>query len=185
MVRAVENARQNQRVDSRDLEHMLELGHLAATIGGVLWLSSGILFPLVFYRINPDFHWMASMQLFLSSLICGGIAMVYPYFGMAWLTTFVFYPRCLRNTMRDADFDARSARMTDRGETYKLIAAMLPLVGGSLMISSESASRWFMLAAVIAGMLGLLVATSIHQRVVKAWAQMGQVLSTRATAIPE
>ncbi len=185
MVRTVENARLDQRVDSRDLANMLELGHRAAMIGGVLWFSSGILFPLVFHWMSPDFQWMASMQLFLSSLICGGIAMVYPYFGIAWLTTFVFYPRCLRNTMRDADFDVRSSRVTDRGEVYKLIAAMLPLVGGALMISSESASRWFMLAAVIAGMLGLLVATSIHHRVVKAWSQMGQVLSTNGTAIPE
>ncbi|MDA8744299.1 serine/threonine protein kinase [Rubripirellula amarantea] len=185
MVRAVENARQDQRVDSRDLGNMLELGNRAATIGGSLWFSSGILFPLVFHYLDPDFHWMASLQLFLSSLICGGIAMAYPYFGMAWLATFVFYPLCLRNTMQDSDFDERATRFTNRGEVYTLIAAILPLVGGALMISTPSSSRWFMLAAVLAGMLGLLVATSIHHRVVKAWAQMGQVLSTQNSAFPE
>ncbi|TWU51624.1 serine/threonine protein kinase [Rubripirellula reticaptiva] len=184
MVRAVENARQNQRVDSRDLGNMLELGQRAALIGGSMWISSGILFPLIFHSMSPDFHWMASMQLFLSSLICGGIAMAYPYFGMAWLATFVFYPLCLRNTMQDADFDARAARMTNRGEVYTLIAAILPLVGGVLMMSSPSLSRWFMLTAVVAGMLGLVVATSIQQRVVKAWTQMGQVLSTKVATIP-
>lgn len=184
MVRAVENARQSQRVDSRDLGNMLELGQRAALIGGSMWVSSGILFPLIFHYLSPDFHWMASVQLFLSSLICGGIAMAYPYFGMAWLATFVFYPLCLRNTMQDANFDARAARMTTRGEVYTLIAAILPLVGGVLMMSSPSSSRWFMLTAVVAGMLGLLVATSIQQRVVKAWTQMGQVLSTKVATIP-
>ncbi len=185
MVRAVESARQNQRVDSRDLGNMLELGHRAAVIGGSLWFSAGIMFPLVFHFLSPDFQWMASLQLFLSSLICGGIAMAYPYFGMAWLATFVFYPRCLRSTMQDADFDARAGRMESRGEVYILIAAILPLVGGALMMSSPSSSRWFMLAAVISGMLGIVIASFIHRRVVIAWSQMGQVLSTNGSTVPE
>ncbi len=185
MVRAVENARQDQRVDSRDLGSMLELGHRAAIIGGVLWLSSGILFPLVFHYLNPDFQWIAALQLFLSSLVCGGIAMAYPYFGMAWLATFVFYPLCLRNTMQDADFEARADRMAHRGEAYILIAAIVPLIGGALMMSSPTSSRWFMLAAVIAGMLGIVVASYVHRRVVIAWSQMGQVLLTNGSTIPE
>ena len=185
MVRAVECARQDQRVESRDLGNMLELGHRAAIIGGSMWISSGILFALVFHFFYADFPSMASMQLILSSLICGGIAMAYPYFGMAWLATFVFYPLCLRNTMQDSDFDSRATRVVNRGEVYILIAAVLPLVGGALMMSSPSSSRLFMLAAVVAGMLGIIVASFIHRRVVRAWSQMGQVLSTKGMTIPE
>ncbi|TWU59925.1 Serine/threonine-protein kinase PrkC [Rubripirellula tenax] len=185
MVRAVDCSRHDQRVDSRDLGNMLELGHRAAIIGGSMWISSGILFPIIFHYLSPDFHVMASLQLFLSSLICGGIGMAYPYFGMAWLATFVFYPHCLRSTMQDTDFDTRAERMVNRSLVYTLIAAFVPLIGSVLMIVIPSSSRWFMLAAVIAGMLGLLVAWFIHHRVVKAWSQMGQVLSTKGTTMPE
>ena len=75
--------------------------------------------------------------------------------------------------------------MAYRGEASILIAAILPLIGGVLMLASPTSSRWFMLAAVIAGMLGIVVASYIHRRVVIAWAQMGQVLLSNGSTVPE
>ncbi|QDT06718.1 Serine/threonine-protein kinase PknB [Rubripirellula lacrimiformis] len=184
MVRAVDGARYDTRIESSDLSGMLDLGHNAAMIGGSLWFSSGLLFPLVFQALSPDFTMIDSLHLFMSSLICGGIAMAYPYFGTAWLATFVFYPLCLRRTMQDADFDARASRMINRGELYRLIAAIIPLLGGALMLSSPSTSRSFMFAAIAAGVFGVLVASFIHHQITEAWSRMGQVLSTKLTTTP-
>ena len=38
-------------------------------------------------------------------VICGGIAATYPFFGLAALGTLVYYPRFVRDTMQDPEFD--------------------------------------------------------------------------------
>jgi len=69
-------------------------------------------------------------------------------------------------------------------EAYLLIAALIPLLGAALMISNQSSSRIFTLAAVGAGVAGLLVASFAYQLVVTAWARMAEVLATSTTAVP-
>ncbi len=184
IVRAVDSVRRGARVDPSDLSETLELGHRAALIGGTLWLIAGVLFPLVLSWIFPDFSMTQAVHLFMSSLICGGVAMIYPYFGMALMATLVFYPRCLSGTMQDPQFDQRSDQILYRSEWYLLIAAIIPLLGAALLVTTEGASQLFTLTALAAGIVGLLASFFAYRFIVNTWKQMDAVLSKRTSMVP-
>ena len=124
------------------------------------------------------------MHFFISLLICGGVAMIYPMFGLALITTFAYYPRLLSSTVEDEEFDARSRRMLRRSEAYLLIAAIIPLLGAALMVSSESSSRAFMLTAIGAGVMGLLASFYAYRVLVRTWTLLAEVLSKRTSVVP-
>ena len=86
--------------------------------------------------------------------------------------------------MRDEHFIARQKEMIFYSEIYLLIAALIPLLGAALMISNQSSSRIFTLAAVGAGVAGLLLASFAYRLVVMAWSRMAEVLATSTTAVP-
>lgn len=184
VVRAVEAARRGVRVASSDLGETLDLGHHAAVIGGSLWILSGIVFPAIFWSMNPDFTLAQSVHLFISQLICGGVAVIYPFYGMALLSSLVFYPHCLSGTMQDNEFDQRANRMVRRSEAYLLIAAIIPLLGAALLVSRQSSSKVFVLTAIGAGVMGLLASVVACRIINRTWAKMGQVLSTQTTVVP-
>ncbi|WP_146394105.1 serine/threonine-protein kinase [Planctomycetes bacterium CA13] len=184
IVRAVDAARRGVRVDSADLGEALELGHRAARLSGSLWLTSGIVFSLVMSTLFHEFVWTQAVHFVLSSMICGGVAMIYPFFGMALLSTHVFYPLCLSGTMQDREFDQRAKQMERRCEYYLLIAAVIPLLGAMLMILSETASQGFRLTVIGAALLGLLASFFAYRVIVNAWGMMGTVLSRKVSSVP-
>ncbi|WP_231615636.1 serine/threonine protein kinase [Novipirellula artificiosorum] len=184
IVRAVDAARRGVRVDSADLGEVLELGHRAARLSGSLWLVSGIVFSLVMATLFHEFVWTQAVHFVLSSMICGGVAMIYPFFGMAWLSTRVFYPLCLSATMQDREFDQRAKQMERRCEYYLLIAAVIPLLGATLMILSETASQGFRLTVIGAALLGLLASFFAYRVIVNAWRMMATVLSRKGSSVP-
>ncbi len=184
VMRAVQSVRGGARVTHRDLMNTLELGHRAAVISGSLWLIAGILFPVVFALMFADFSLSDAVHLFISSLICGGVAMIYPFFGMALVASLVYYPLLLSVSMQDDEFDARWRLMVHRSEMYLLIAAIIPVLGAALMVSSESSSRGFVLIALAAGVLGLLASAAAYRVVTDTWARLGEVLSSRTSSVP-
>jgi hypothetical protein len=184
LIRAVRAAQRGERVAERDIDATLSLGHRSAMIGGSLWLLGGIVFPAAFYFMFPQFTMHQAIHLVVSSLVCGGIAMVYPFFGMAIIASWIYYPFYVGRSIQDEHFDIRRKRMVFQSEIYLLVAALIPLVGAILMISNQSSSRAFTLAAIGAGVAGLLASSFAHRRLVMAWTRMSEVLSNQKASLP-
>lgn len=178
-VKAFRRACDGLPVTSRDLVSTLELGHRAAMIGGGCWMIAGIVYPILLRIKFPEFSTQDASHFFVSLLICGGVAMVYPLFCWSLLATYVYYPKMVRSTMEDPGFDENFRKMISRSESFLLIAAIIPLLGATLMISGESQSREFMLIAIAAGMVGLLGSFFAYRAIVRTWGRLGEVLSTR------
>jgi len=99
----------------------------------------------------PDLTAKQAAELVVSSMICGGVAMIYPFFGMAVVST---------------------------------VAAIIPLLGPALLVSSQSSYRIFMLTGTTAAVLGLLAAAFAYRVIVRTWLRMGEVFSTTSSVVP-
>jgi serine/threonine protein kinase len=181
-VKALRRATEGLPVTSDDLSETLDLGHRAAMIGGGCWMIAGIVYPILLRAKFPDFSTQDASHFFVSLLICGGVAMIYPLFCWSLLATYVYYPRMVRPTMEEPNFDVNARKMVARSESYLLIAAIIPLLGATLMISGESQARGYMLTAIAAGIVGLLGSFFAYRAIVRTWVRLGEVLSTQATA---
>lgn len=179
VIRAVSNASLGKPVSPNDVEATLTLGHRSAVVGGALWLIGGMVFPIALYWMFPDFTFSQAIHLVISSLVCGGIAMVYPFFGMAIVTSWIYYPCYVQQQMEDPLFTVRQKRMIRSTEMYLLIAALIPLLGATLMISNQSFSRTFTLVAVGACVTGLLVSAIAYRLVGLAWSRMAEFLTEK------
>jgi serine/threonine protein kinase len=184
MVRGVRSANEGTRVLPEDVNDTVNLGHRAALIGGTFWMIAGIIYPLALWWMYPEFPTTQAVHFFVSLLVCGGVAMIYPFFGLALICTLVYYPLLVRGSMQDDHFDTRAQQMIRRSEAYLLMAAITPLIGAALIISSESQSRGFMLTAIAAGVIGLLAAFFAFRLVSGRWARMGEVLSSHSSVVP-
>jgi hypothetical protein len=143
-----------------------------------------MIYPLALWSMYPEFTTTQAFHFFISLLVCGGVAMIYPFFGLALISTLVYYPLLVRGSMQDDHFDTRAQQMIRRSEAYLLMAAIIPLLGAALIISSESQSRGFMLTAIAAGVIGLLAAFFAFLLISGRWARMGEVLSSRSSVVP-
>lgn len=183
LVKALHHARTGMPVTAEQIDSTLDLGHRAAMIGGGCWIIAGMVYPLMLRLWIPDFSVQDAAHFFLSLLICGGVAMIYPLFSLGLLTAYVYYPQMIRSTMRDPNFDKNAERMISRCESYFMIAVIIPLLGAALMVSGQSQSRGFMLIAIAAGVAGLLASFFANRAIARAWRQMAPVLSRETSII--
>lgn len=177
LIRAVRAAKLGQVVTSKDIRDTLRLGHRAAVIGGSLWLIGGVAIPCALSLMVPDFTFSQAVHLLISSLICGGVAMIYPFFGMIAVSTWVYYPLYINATMQDRGFAEHRRWIIRHSEAYLLVAALIPLFGAALT-SWNGAAKAFTLVAIGAGVIGLLASFFVQRSIVKAWSQMAEVLNT-------
>ncbi|CAD75651.1 serine/threonine protein kinase PpkA [Rhodopirellula baltica SH 1] len=182
--RALKATRQGESVGEDELNSMLRLGYRAASIGGTCWLIAGLVYPLLLKARFDEFTDGQAVHFFISLLICGGVAMVYPLFALNVVATCVHYPKMIRQTMRDPNFERHSQQMIGDSESFLLIAAVIPLMGAALMVFSEGQTKEYLLIAIIAGMIGLLGAFASYRIIVRTWAVLSEVLSNETTATP-
>lgn len=178
-VEAMRAACSGQAVGPRELRATLNLGQRAAIIGGTGWTIAGVAYPILLRLRFSEFTSDQATHFFLSLLMCGGVAMIYPLFVLGMITTHVYYPQMIRPTMVDSDFHANAKRIKDTSESYLLIAVLIPLVGLALMVFGESQSKGFMLTAIIAGMLGLFGSFKAYRSMVQTWERLGEVLASK------
>lgn len=184
LVGAIKSTRAGERITNEQLNDTLGLGHRAALIGGSCWIGAGIAYTVILAWMHPEFTSTQAIHFFTSMVICGGVAMVYPMFGVGLLATFVYYPMLVRGTMQDTQFERHRSQMIRRCEAYLLIAILIPLLAAALLISSESSSREFMLTAIAAGVLGLFASFFAYRLIVRTWDRFAEVLSNQTSVIP-
>lgn len=175
-VEALRAACNGDTVGPRELRATLDLGHRAAIIGGTCWTIAGVVYPILLRFRFREFTSDQATHFFLSLLMCGGVAMIYPLFVLGMITTHVYYPQMIRPTMFDSEFHANAKRIKDTSESYLLIAVLIPLFGLALMVFGESQAKGFMLTAIIAGMLGLFGSFKAYRSMVQTWERLGEVL---------
>lgn len=165
---ALWRARDDQAATENDLDAAWNLGHRAATIGGALWAIAGVVFPLALRIAEPEFSLTHAVEFFLSLVICGGFAWIYPFFGISLVGTMIYYPSLVAPTMVDAKLTQRAERMKTRATNYLATAAAIPLAAlGLLALTSkvDAGNQAFLLAIVALTAIALPIAFAAHQRI--------------------
>jgi len=139
VVGAVKQARKGLAISANDLEVTCNLGFRSAVHGAYLWLVAGLVFPLALGWIEPRFRLTESASFFLSIVGCGGMACIYPYFGLTLLSLQVIYPELVSRQMTDPGWKRRGALLRRRANRFLIAAAIVPLaVLGLLILAPES-----------------------------------------------
>ena len=149
----------------------VRLGHIAAVSGIVLWLTSGIVFPASIHLLSghsSDGWLMIYAHFFASMSICGLIAAAYPFFGMTFLVTHVYYPALLAVDPGDEEEAARLTNLLRHCSFYLWIAGAVPLVGSLMIVlwgdslqAEKTVAFWAQVVLVVAGMAGSMLTTFV------------------------
>ena len=176
---ALWRARDDKPAREKDLDAAWNLGHRAATIGGTLWAIAGIIFPLALKIAEPTFTLSSSVEFFLSLVICGGFAWIYPFFGISLVGTKIYYPSLVAPTMVDSKLTERAERIKARATNYLATAAAIPLAAlGLLALTSkvDAGNQTFLLAIVALTAVALPIAFAAHQRILDSCQTLQSVL---------
>ena len=144
----------------------IRFGSISAFLGVLLWLTSGITFPLSIQWMYPEMPGYVYLHFLASMTICGLIAAAYPFFGFTILMTRVFYPALLRVAPgTDADEDCL-LRLASRTTPYLLTAGIVPLASMLLVVlTSGEANHQVILALIVSGLAGLVFAYMLYQKI--------------------
>ncbi|MEM9587676.1 MAG: serine/threonine-protein kinase [Planctomycetota bacterium] len=185
MARSLKAARLGTPVDLSSTDTMLKLCRRAALIGGTLWCVAGVVYTAVLTSWYPPdvFPRVEALHFFVSVLICGGVAGVYPYFGMLVLVTRVYYPALLRGSMQDPAFDQHADEVRIGSGSYLMAAAIIPLLAITLLVARKDPNIGIVNVAVLATGLGLILSFQAYKFAITTWEQMSDVLSTQRVSI--
>ncbi|MCC9602823.1 serine/threonine protein kinase [Stieleria sp. JC731] len=180
--RGLERVNHGKEATEDDLNATFQLGQRAAVIGGLLWCLAAILYPLILWLIYPEISQREFSHFFMSHVICGGVAAIYPYFGICTYAVSVLYPRLVRKTLRDTRFDERLTQTVARCEAHLYLACLVPLLGVTLLVVSQADARDVMLVSLIATGLGLFASFKAYKFVLRKLQTMSLVMSNRDDA---
>ncbi|MFG2189352.1 serine/threonine-protein kinase [Nocardia iowensis] len=105
----------------------------------MLWVIAGVAVPVSVQVSGNHLTAESYLHFFITQIVCGAIAMAYPYFMVNFYAVRSLYPMFLRHGGLGAK-DARRLQQLDRRSTYFLaIAAAVPLLGvaGATFIPPE------------------------------------------------
>ena len=183
-VAAIRRAESGEPADEKSVRSIVHLGQNAALIGGSLWVAGGVIYPIALWFRFPELPTAELIRFFFSLLICGGVASIYPFFGMTTLGSLVYFPQLVRNSMQDSHFDVRARRLLTQTERFWLAAVAIPLMGVALLVFSDTREKSVVLTAVAATLVGSFLALRAFSIIRKCWSQMSSVLSEHAASIP-
>ncbi len=143
----------------------LKLGNIAAIIGILLWLSSGLVFPLSIHWMVPEIRWQTYQQFLASMTICGLIAAAYPFYGLTFLTVRVFYPAMLKRVAGTEQDEEQLHQLERLLPTYLLTAAVVPLASMLMVVLLQIENRYVSLGLILSGLIGLGFLYAVQARV--------------------
>jgi serine/threonine protein kinase len=184
-VAAVRKAESGEPADESSIRSIIYLGQNGALIGGFLWAIAGLIYPIALTLRFPELPSGEAVRFFFSLVICGGVAAIYPYFGMTILGTLIYYPRLIKNSMQDDWFSKRFALVVRQSERFMWAAVAVPLVGVALLTYSDNEEKNVVFSAVLASGVGMFMAYYAYRIVNRFWLDMARVLSKEhASVIP-
>lgn len=125
---------------------------------------AGVLFPLLLKFSLEAFDAIDAIHFFLSLIVCGAVAVAYPFLGVGLLTLECWYGLLAGKRLDDPLFLERSRDLLRWSDRYLLAAIGVPLVGMTLLLLQPAPVRPALLALVAAGGIGLMIAFRAHRR---------------------
>ncbi len=164
----------------RHLQEAWNLGHSSAMIGGLLWMAAGIAFPVAINLLSTGISIQESLQFFLSLVICGGFAWIYPFFGISLISTSIYFPALIAPRMVDPFFGQRAERLQVLATRYLGTAAAIPLLALGLLtmnLRGDVGGSDFLLVVVMLTGIALPFAFFAHQRLIENTKILGSILT--------
>ncbi|OXR42187.1 Serine/threonine-protein kinase PknB [Nocardia cerradoensis] len=107
----------------------LRLPNRVAAIAFVFWFAGGVLFPVMLNLVAGGVARGTYAHFLLSLVVCGAVALAYPYFAITWYVVRFLYPIFLAHGRSDAADVEHLRRLARRTGIYLTAAAAVPLVG--------------------------------------------------------
>jgi len=162
--RSLRRASQGIIPHSAEVDWLWRFGHRAALISAGLWLTFGVIFPVVLQRYQPELSAADFLHFFLSLAVCGGIALIYPFFGISLLATCVYYPQLLLPSMKDVYYPWRANWLRRHADFYLALAAIVPLLAILLLVLMRSqAPLTIQVLLVLITLVNLFVSFQSHR----------------------
>lgn len=164
-----------------DIDWVWRFGHRSAMIGASLWVSFGLIFPIVIQWYQPQFQGSDITHFFLSLAICGGIAWIYPYYGVSLLSSIVYYPQIISPAMSDPAFPNRALWMRRCADFYLASSAVIPLLSLFLIITRPDSDvpNYLKLILVVLTLLAVVFSFKAYQILNRIIDQFDQVLGAK------
>lgn len=172
----VQRGRQGLQATPDEITRLFQAGNHATLVCGILWCVSGIVFACSFASMHREFDLDDAFHFFISLVLCGGVAWIYPYFGMTLLCVLVYYPKVVSTTMSDPLFDQRCRKMQRQMRWYLLSAAAIPLTALGLLVFSQQEHANYILVGVMITGLGLYASFYAFQKLDDTMQQLTKVL---------
>ncbi len=179
IVRIVHRSQRGLPASQSEISRLWNIGNQATLICGVLWAVSGMVFAVSFSSLQSEFGYAEAIHFFLSLVLCGGVAWIYPYFGMTLMAVLIYYPRVIAPTMSDPGFPERCHRVRRHSLWYLLSAAAIPLTAVGALVFRSDLPRNLILAGVCVTGLGLVASFLAHQKLQETLRQFERVLGNR------
>ena len=144
----------------------------------VLWLIAGVAYPVALcaalgiQSVSFFVHFLVSLAL------CGLIAAVYPFFGVAFFAVRVLVPALIRDRRLNAEELSEMEGLKRRTGLYLLLAAMAPMltVGAWAAFGTENRTGLGVLSAI--GLIGFGYAFAVSRAI------LGDLEALSRAAVP-
>ena len=147
----------------RGARKLLLFGRFVAGLAAVLWLASGIAFPIAIDWGQPlAERYQVYSHFILSLILCGCIGAAYPYFLVTALAVHYYLPALVRigGAGLPMPADARAVRRASR--FFLALTALVPMLS-VWMVVAYGEQVWPVLVASGVGMIGFLVMYSLER----------------------
>ncbi|MET8425146.1 serine/threonine-protein kinase [Nocardia sp. NPDC004860] len=144
----------------------LRLGSRAARIAFVFWVLCGVIIPALLNLIAGGVPRGTYVHSVLAVVVCGAIAVAYPYFAVTWYVVRCLYPLFLVHGRSDAADIDHLGCLAGRTGFYLTVAAAVPLVGVTgitFLPGAEIESIiWAVRILCIGGIIGFVLAYLLY-----------------------
>ncbi|AHH18347.1 putative serine/threonine protein kinase [Nocardia nova SH22a] len=144
----------------------LHLGNRVAGIAFVFWFLGGVLFPVMLSLVAGGVPRGTYAHFLLSLVVCGAVALAYPYFAITWYVVRFLYPLFLAHGRSDAADVEHLRLLARRAGFFLTVAAAVPLVGVTgvtfLPAADIESIVWAVRILCVGGIVGFVLAYLLY-----------------------
>jgi len=143
---------------------VLFIGLFISLLTLVLWTIAGVIFPIA---INWGLELNGAVAFYshfvVSLVLCGIVAMAYPYFLLTTLAVRSFFPALVRGGIVAGPRWNHLQRLRRLNKVFLALTALVPMLGVLLAVAVESNQRGAMMIACGAGIVGFLAMFALER----------------------
>ena len=143
----------------------LNLGHVAAAVGLILWLIAAPVYPISLHVIMGSVPVEIYVHFVASLTICGLIAAAFPFFAVTMVSVHCFYPRLITWETMSSEDRLSLQRLMRQSWLYLMLAASVPMVAIVILVIAEPDFRAALVILAAGGVLGYVLAVALFRHV--------------------